>query len=199
MKIDRVVVGEIETNCYIVTCTKTGKSLVIDPGDDYEKILKALDGRKIEFVLNTHGHIDHIKEDAKFGVPVYIHSKDRDCLSDATKNLSAFFAAPVKIEAETAVLKDGDRVRLGELVFEVLYTPGHSKGSVSFKAGSVLFSGDTLFCGDYGRTDLPGGSESELFASVREKLLTLPANTAVYPGHGAETSIGAEQKVWENL
>ena len=191
--------GPIETNCYLVTCLQTAKSLLIDPGDEYEKIEGVLSGRPIEFILNTHGHIDHVKEDEKFGVPVYIHSKDKECLADASKNLSAFVGEPITIDVDAVVLEDGDTVKLGEAVFEVLHTPGHSAGSVSFKAEGILFSGDTLFCGDYGRTDLPGGSEEELFSSVRGKLLSLPGETVVYPGHGPCTSIGEEKKFWDSF
>jgi len=197
MKVDRVVVGEIETNCYIVTCLKTGKSLVIDPGDDYPKILRASSGREISLVLNTHGHIDHIKEDGRFGLPVYIHTLDRDCLRDPSRNLSALLGFAFTVDPEVVGIGDGDQIRLGELTFLVIHTPGHTLGSVSFLAGGVLFSGDTLFCGDRGRTDLPGGSEEEICASITEKLLPLPMSTLVYPGHGPETSIGAERKLWD--
>ena len=196
IKVDRVVVGAIETNCYIVTCLITGKSLVIDPGDDYPKIQQASAGRKISVVLNTHGHIDHIKEDEKFGVPVYIHSYDKDCLTDAAKNLSVLFDSPITLDVETVILKDGDIIRLGEMVFKVIHTPGHSRGSVCFFIDNILFSGDTLFCGSYGRTDLPGGSEKDIFTSIQQKLLLLPSDTLVYPGHGEKTTIAQEKKLW---
>ena len=196
IKVDRVVVGAIETNCYIVTCLITGKSLVIDPGDDYPNIQQSSAGRKISVVLNTHGHIDHIKEDEKFGVPVYIHSYDKDCLTDATKNLSVVFDSPITLDVETVILKDGDIIRLGEMVFKVIHTPGHSRGSVCFLIDNILFSGDTLFCGNYGRTDLPGGSEKDIFTSIQQKLLLLPSDTLVYPGHGEKTTIAQEKKLW---
>jgi|LSQX01.3.fsa_nt_gb glyoxylase-like metal-dependent hydrolase (beta-lactamase superfamily II) len=198
IKIEKVVVGEIEANCYIVTCKKTEQLLVIDPGDDYEQISRVLAGRKPEFVLNTHGHIDHIKEDARFGVDVYIHSKDKSCLIDPEKNLSSFLGTPISIDANIITFEDNEVIKLGELALKVVHTPGHTPGSVCFKVGNVLFSGDTLFCGGYGRTDLPGGSESQLLVSIKDVLFALPANTIVYPGHGPETSIATEQAYWSN-
>ncbi len=197
--VEKVVVGEIETNCYIVSCMKTGIAVVIDPGDEYEKIAGLLDGRKVAAVLNTHGHIDHIKEDERFGVSVYIHLKDSECLTDPAKNLSSLLGFSLNLDVEVVRIEDGDVLRFGNLAFEVLHTPGHSPGSSVFRAGDVLFSGDTMFCGDYGRTDLPGGSEEELFLSVREKILVLPGETVVYPGHGPRTTIGKEKKFWDTF
>ncbi len=195
ISIDRIVVGEFQTNCYMVTCRKTGESFIIDPGDEYERIKSFIIGRKKQpsFIVNTHGHADHIKEDGMFGLPVYIHGEDSDCLHDPERNLSAFFGAALVLDIKPVLLKDGDTVRAGEALFEVLHTPGHSPGSISLRGGNLVFTGDTLFCSGYGRTDFPGGSEERLFDSIRRCLLTLPGETVIYPGHGECSTIGAER------
>lgn len=194
--IERIIVGEIQTNCYVVTCRETGECFIIDPGDEYERIAAVVTKRKVKpsFVVNTHGHADHIKEDGKFNLPVYIHRLDAECLRDPEKNLSAFLGIPVVVDVEPSLLEEGDTVRIGNVSFEVLHTPGHSPGSICLKNGKILFTGDTLFCGGYGRTDLPGGSEGQLFDSIRRKLMILPEDTVIYPGHGPSSTIGAEKR-----
>lgn len=196
--IEKIVVGEMQTNCYIVTCGKTGESFVIDPGDEYEKIAEIVNKKKIRpaFIVNTHGHADHIKEDGKFCLPVYIHSLDADCLRDPEKNLSGFLGFPVTVEVDACVLEDGDTVNAGEMSFNVLHTPGHSPGSICLVSGKLAFTGDTLFCGGYGRTDLPGGSEEQLFDSIRTKLMVLPDETVIYPGHGPSSTVGKEKALF---
>ncbi len=198
ISIETVVAGEIQTNCYIVTCGKTGESFVIDPGDEYERIRGILLAKKIKpsFVLNTHGHADHIKEDEKFHLPVYIHRLDSECLRDPEKNLSAFLGFSLIINVQPSILEDGDTVRAGTLSFAVLHTPGHSPGSICLLSDRIAFTGDTLFCGGYGRTDLPGGDEKQLFDSIRKRLLTLPDDTVIYPGHGPSSTIGAEKELF---
>lgn len=193
--VKRVVVGPIETNCYIVVCLGTGKGFIIDPGDDFEKIKTEIPTEAdIEFIINTHGHIDHIKEDARFNLQVCIHPLDRDCLADPAKNLSIIFETPVSMEIPCVkTVNDGDTISAGQLSLKVIHTPGHSAGSICLKADQIVFTGDTLFCDGYGRTDLPGGSEEVIFSSIRERLLILPDETLIYPGHGPASSIGREK------
>ncbi len=196
ISIEKIVVGDIQTNCYLVTCSKTGESMIIDPGDEYEKINRVITKKKSSpsFIVNTHGHADHIKEDEKFHLPVYIHRLDAECLHDPEKNLSAFFGDGLVVDVDPSGLEEGDTVRVGKIVFEVIHTPGHSPGSICLKSGNTVFTGDTLFCGGYGRTDLPGGSEKELFSSIRTRLMVLPDETIIYPGHGPSSTIGAERE-----
>jgi len=194
--IETIVVGDFQTNCYIVTCRKTGECFIIDPGDEYGRIKTFLSERAKHpsFIVNTHGHADHIKDDAKFRLPVYIHKDDADCLRDTERNISALFSAGLVLDVKPVLLKDGDIVRAGEISFEVIHTPGHSPGSISLMSGGVLFTGDTLFNSGYGRTDFPGGDEEKLLASIRNRLLVLPDETIIYPGHGPSSTIGAEKK-----
>lgn len=198
--IETMVVGDIQTNCYLVTCQGTGESFIIDPGDEYEKINRVITRKKVKpsFIVNTHGHIDHIKEDGSFHLPVYIHRLDAECLHNQDKNLSSFLGAVRVIDVEPLILEDGDTIRIGKVQFEVIHTPGHSPGSICLKTGKVVFTGDTLFCGGCGRTDLPGGSEECLFDSIKKKLLILPEETVIYPGHGPSSTIGEEKRYFFN-
>lgn len=196
MIIEKIVVGEFQTNCYIVGCEKTGKGFIIDPGDEYEKIKEVIKKLGIEpsFIVNTHGHIDHIKDDEKFNLPVYIHSQDSKCLTDPVRNLSHLFGLLLTVNVQSFTVVEGDLLKVGDISFQVIHTPGHTPGSISLKCGNILFTGDTLFCGGYGRTDLPYGSEEILFNSIRTKLLVLPDEIVIYPGHGSYSTIGQERR-----
>ncbi|MCM8760488.1 MAG: MBL fold metallo-hydrolase [Candidatus Omnitrophica bacterium] len=196
MIIEKIVVGEFQTNCYIVGCEKTGNGFIIDPGDEYEKIKEVIKKVGIEpsFIVNTHGHMDHIKDDEKFNLPVYIHSQDTGCLKDPERNLSQLFGLFLTIKVESVGVEEGDILKIGNLSFQIIHTPGHTPGSICLKCENILFTGDTLFCGGYGRTDLPGGSEELLFKSIRTKLLVLPDETLIYPGHGPSSTIGQERR-----
>ncbi|MCM8829617.1 MAG: MBL fold metallo-hydrolase [Candidatus Omnitrophica bacterium] len=196
MIIEKIVVGEFQTNCYIVGCEKTGKGFIIDPGDEYEKIKEVIKEVGIEpsFIVNTHGHMDHIKDDEKFGLPVYIHSQDVECLKAPERNLSQLFGLSLTVNVQSFIVEEGDTLRAGNLSFQIIHTPGHTPGSICLKYENILFTGDTLFCGGYGRTDLPGGSEEALFKSITTKLLVLPGDTLIYPGHGPSSTIGQERR-----
>ncbi|MDD3726130.1 MAG: MBL fold metallo-hydrolase [Candidatus Ratteibacteria bacterium] len=199
MIIEKIVVGEFNTNCYIVGCEKTGKGFIIDPGDEYKRIKEVIKkvGIEVSFIVNTHGHMDHIKDDGQFGLPVYIHSEDVEYLTSPARNLSQLFGFSLNVDVKSFTVEEADILQAGELSFKVIHTPGHSPGSICLKCGSVLFTGDTLFCGGYGRTDIPGASEKQLFHSIRTKLLILPDETIIYPGHGPSSTIGQERILFD--
>jgi len=205
MLIISFTVGPLLTNCYLVACEKTFEALIIDPGfikreGDY--ILSEIDKRRlrVKFILNTHGHADHIsgnawiKEATK--AKILIHQGDVEMLSDPLKNFSLLLGSPLVSPPPDLTLKDGDVLRVGSLEFRVLHTPGHTVGSISLycRGEKTVFTGDTLFARSIGRTDLLGASYKSLISSIREKLLSLPDETIVYPGHGEETTIGIERK-----
>ncbi|HOL21564.1 MAG TPA: MBL fold metallo-hydrolase [bacterium] len=199
MVIEKIVVGEFQTNCYIVGCEKTGKGFIIDPGDEHERIKEVIEKSGIEpsFIVNTHGHMDHIKDDSRFNLPVYIHPNDVDCLTNPARNLSQLFGLSLTLDVKSFTVEEGDILEAGELSFQVLHTPGHSPGSICLRCGNIVFTGDTLFCGGYGRTDLPCASEETLFKSINEKLLVLPEDTIIHPGHGPFSTIGEERAMFE--
>lgn len=194
------VVGPVQTNCYFLYHEDTKKCLVIDPGDEAEKIISYIRKNQLEpiAILLTHGHFDHIGAvDAvrvTFGVRVYASEEEQDVLEDSTKNLSAQFGQGYTVKAD-AFFKDGQEMELLGQKMRCIATPGHTKGGMCYyfpKAG-YLFSGDTLFQESVGRTDFPTGSGHQLIRSVREKVLVLPEAVRVYPGHGMMTSIQNER------
>lgn len=195
-----IVVGPIQANCYIAGCEKTGRGVVIDPGAEPERVLQALKelGLSVSLVLNTHGHVDHIgANDAvkrNTSAVVCIHQADAAMLPDPAKNLSSMMVERVACEPADRLLSDGDELRVGDLMFKVIHTPGHTPGSVCFLCQDVLFSGDTLFNMSVGRHDFPGGSAQDLARSIRERLFVLPDDTTVLPGHGSSTNIGREKR-----
>lgn len=201
MIIERVTVGPIQANCYILAPGPDREAILIDPGDEERKIRKALRefGLTPCCIINTHGHFDHIGCDDKFSVPVYIHTKDSNMLKDASRNFSNLFSSPVSIEGvEIKQVQDKDLITQAGMVLEVLHTPGHSPGGISLLLKKpdkkVLFTGDTLFFHGVGRTDFSGSDESMLFRSIREKLFSLPDDITIYPGHGPSSTIGVEKK-----
>jgi hydroxyacylglutathione hydrolase len=206
MKIWSRALGEFYTNCYIIACPESGDSAVIDPGtpDPWIEQTLAQHGLKPSFILLTHGHLDHIggveRVKALTGAPVYIHPDDAAMLTDPAKNGSLYFGMPVTAPGPDHLLAEGDLIRVGKLAFQVLHTPGHTPGGVCFYLPAApgrapqLIAGDTLFAGSIGRTDLPGGDHATLIRSIKEKLLPLPPETVVYPGHGPATTIGDEKE-----
>ncbi len=196
MIIETIVVGMMETNCYIAGDGSTKEVFIIDPGSDYKKIKNIIDkgGLKPQAVINTHGHSDHIGADNEFDLPVWIHGSDAEFLQDPSKNLSGAFGFLLKTKAASRVLKEGEVLTVGRVKLEVIHTPGHTPGSICLKGDGVVFTGDTLFCEGIGRTDFAYGSEEDILRSVKEKLFVLPDDCAVYPGHGPSTSIGYEKK-----
>ncbi len=200
LKIKSWVVGPFEENVYLVWCTESLQALLIDPGGETERILDFAqrEGLTIRYILNTHGHADHIAENAvakkKTGAELLIHEDDHPMLARSEHNLSLYFEAPVVSPNADKFLRDGDTLVLGSLTFSVVHTPGHSPGSICLVCDGLVIAGDTLFFRGIGRTDLPGGSMETLERSIREKLYTLPDETIVYSGHGPQTTIGEERR-----
>lgn len=198
MKYESVIVGALETNCYLVYCKKTLQCAVIDPGADPEKIFRVIGhmGLKPTILINTHGHVDHIGANQdikdKFDVPLCIHAADSPMLESVLQSELSFFLGAKESPPPDKFLEEGEEIKIGNVCLTVLHTPGHSPGSVSLFGDGTLFSGDTLFFGGVGRTDLPGGSWVELERSIREKIFTLPADTLVLTGHGPTTTVGQE-------
>lgn len=193
-------VGLLQTNCYIVGCEDTKEGAIIDPGGDAKRILAEVKrlGLKIKYVINTHGHFDHTlanKEVVKAtGASLAIHSADAPLLTKGGGALLFGVLGKASPPADTS-LDEGGVLTLGKIELKVLHTPGHSPGSISLysQEESVLFDGDVLFNMGVGRSDLPGGNYSVLMDSIR-KLLALPDETTVYPGHGPATTIGNERR-----
>lgn len=201
MKINQLVVGVCQTNCYIINNKDTNEAMIVDPGDQAEDISMRcrMLGVVPKAILLTHGHFDHMMAAGKlkeeFHIPIYAAEKEVPLLADARANLSAMWARPVCIKPDCLV-KEGDELDICGFSITVIETPGHTIGGVCFYIleEEVLLSGDTLFCGSFGRTDFPTGSMSVLARSIREKLFQLPDVTQVYPGHESSTTIGYEKR-----
>ncbi|MCH8849660.1 MAG: MBL fold metallo-hydrolase [Chloroflexi bacterium] len=196
-----IVVGVFAENCWVIGSRRTGEGIVIDPGDQPEDILAlAKDmGVNVKVIANTHAHIDHIlgvrgvqeKTDAKF----LLHEQDLEIARGAARGAAQMLGKEVQPPPDPdAFLSDGDVVEVDGLKLQVIHTPGHTQGSIAFYTEGMLFSGDTLFRGSVGRTDLPGGNQQQEIASIVDKLLTLPDDTVVLPGHMEETRIEHERK-----
>lgn len=200
MKYISLELGPVMTNCYIVFDSDTKDAMVVDPAWDYEAINKVLTDHKLtlRLIFLTHGHADHIgalqELRQRKNVPVYVGNGDAGLISNSHNNLSIFVGKPVECTSADHLAKDGDVITVGKLHFTVLETPGHTPGGLSLYGEGVVFSGDTLFRYSVGRTDLYGGSSKQLLDSVNHKLMTLPDDTLVLPGHGPATSIGDERR-----
>ena len=200
MKIIELEVGEMATNCYILSCGITLDAAIIDPGAEAERILAAVkkNNLKARYIILTHGHGDHIGALSKVreatGAKVLIHAADAGMLTDKEKNLSVYIGPGFVTGSADQVLNDGDEIPVGHFTLQVLHTPGHTTGGICLLTGNTLISGDTLFAQSIGRTDFPGGSYKEIVHSIKSKLFVLPEETKVYPGHGPMTSIGLEKR-----
>lgn len=196
------VLGMVSTNCYLVYNDKTRKGVIIDPADNGEYLIRKLEelGIAPEAVLLTHGHFDHIlavKElQARYSCPVYAGKEEDALLQDASLNLSGTMGTDHLSVSADELVRDGQTLELAGFTWKVLETPGHTRGSVCYyiPGEDVLVSGDTLFAESLGRTDLPTGSMREIISSITGKLLVLPEDTMVYPGHGDPTTIGHEKQ-----
>lgn len=199
MLVETLVVGWFAANCYIVGCPTTREAMIVDPGDEAERILEAVEQLKVTVrcIVDTHAHADHIGANREVkdatGAPLYIHRLDAPLLADPARNLSAWTGDPLPPVAPARLLEDGNSIEVGQLRFQVLHTPGHTPGGICLAGEGAVFSGDTLFAGSVGRSDFPGGSHVTLIRSIKDKLMVLPDETVVYPGHGPTTTIGEER------
>lgn len=195
-----LVVGPLDVNCYIVW--EGDSAFVIDPGGDADLIARELkkEGLSVAYIINTHGHFDHVGGDADMkalGGVLAIHPEDAPLLEEAPDHGILYGVKVPKQSAPDEFLKDGMKLTSGSITLEVLHTPGHSRGGVCFfdRKNGDLFTGDTLFAGSVGRTDFEGGSFDELMDSIKTKILPLGDSVRVHPGHGPSSTIGREKKV----
>lgn len=197
MNWEQIPLGPLQTNCYIIA-NNDKNCLIVDPGEEGSKLINHLEKRKLkpQAIILTHAHFDHIGavDDVreKYNIPVYLHIKEKNWLIDPALNGSQFFMlGKITVNAADHFFSSEGRMEIGDFSFEVYETPGHSPGSVSlyFKENGFVVSGDALFQGSIGRTDLPGGNHDTLIKSIHEKLLVLPEETQVLSGHGPVTTI----------
>ena len=200
MKVIRIPAGIYAANCYIVYSETTKDGIIIDPGGDADEILKIVNENNltIKYIILTHGHGDHIGGVIELlqvlKVPLLVHGDDVDMISNAKMNLSNIMPIGAVELNPDKILKDGDIITSGDLEAEIIHTPGHTLGGICIKIGNNLITGDTLFQGSIGRTDLEGGDYDSIIKSIKENLLVLPDDTIVWPGHGVQSTIGIEKR-----
>jgi hydroxyacylglutathione hydrolase len=202
--VTRLVLGPLETNAWVGADDEDGPAIIIDPADDADAILDAVNGRDVAAIVLTHKHFDHIgavsELVARTGAPLMIHSADAADLADPVTTGGAMFGFAETTPPPDRLLSDGDTIQAGALSLTVLHTPGHTPGGICLLAKDParpwqLFSGDTLFAGSVGRTDLAGGDSRALSHSIASQLAGLPPETLVHPGHGPDTTIGRELRL----
>lgn len=202
MFVKQMEVGSFAVFAYIVGCKRTMEALVIDPASECDRILDEAESRgyNIKYIVNTHSHVDHIMGNRRMkeitGADIIIHEKEAYSLTHQSPYMLSMFGADPSPPADILV-REGDYISVGEVSLKVIHTPGHSPGSICLYGDGIVFTGDTLFVGGVGRTDLPGGSWQELVSSIRNKLFTLPDETIVAPGHNygdtSKSTIGREK------
>lgn len=202
VQIHKIALGPLGTNCYVAVCDETGEAAVVDPGWDGESLANHIktSGWHVTHILVTHSHFDHVGGLAGLkeatGAPIYIHP-EADRLLPAASRLAELWGLPIPDPPRGDVmLSDGQELVVGTVQLDVIHTPGHAPGHVCFwgRELAVLFGGDVLFQGGIGRTDLPGGDMALLMQTLHDKVLSLPDDTQVLPGHGPATTVGTERR-----
>ena len=200
MILQTVVVGPLSENCFVIGCEATKTGAIIDPGDEAAQIIRIVEKQALEikYILLTHGHIDHLavlqKLKEKYQAEFLMHQDDLLLVKNASMQAAMFGLPDPGAPTPDRFLAEGDTVTLGKLSINILHTPGHSPGSITFFVDDKLFVGDLIFSGSIGRTDLPGGNYEQLIQSVENKIFTLPDATVIFPGHGPATSAGTEKR-----
>lgn len=199
MPIKTFVVGPLQVNCFLVWDEPSRDAMIVDPGEESDRLLDAIDklNLNLKMIINTHGHFDHIGGNAgikkKHDVPLMIHGDDLPLLQRAQDHASVYGLNTTSSPLPDKILQGGETIDCGAMKVKVLHTPGHSPGGICLLVGDDLISGDLLFAGSIGRTDLPGGDMDILLESVRTQLFPLPEATRVHPGHGPSSTIGEEK------
>jgi hydroxyacylglutathione hydrolase len=195
-----LMVGPIQTNCYILGCSHTKEAAVIDPGGDTDQILMTLakDRLRLVYIINTHGHFDHTMVNGQLkkvtGASLVIHRLDAPMILNQAAQGSMWGVKLENSPPPDLYVEEGDEITFGDIRLKVLHTPGHSPGGISLVTDRMVFVGDALFAGSIGRTDFPGGDSDGLIRNVREKIFPLGDDVVVYPGHGPRTTVGEERK-----
>jgi hydroxyacylglutathione hydrolase len=200
MRYETIVVGPLQTNCYLVYCEESLECGIIDPGAESEKIFRTVSDFDLKPVvlINTHGHVDHVGANRdvkeKFDIPLMLHEADAPMLKSILQSGLGLMLGAKSSPPPDSFLRENDEVKIGKSTLKTFHTPGHSPGSLIFVSDNILLSGDTLFCMGVGRTDLPGGSWADLIDSIQKKIFIYPDDTIVLPGHGPSTTIGQEKR-----
>jgi len=198
MRIRRLTLGALDTNCWLVDDEKGGPLLVVDPADEPRVILEAIGDTAVEAVVLTHGHFDHLGAVSEVleatGAPLLVHEADAEGITSAVGTGGAMFGFLTVSPPAERVLAESDVVAAGEVTLKVVHTPGHTPGSICLYTEGHLLTGDTVFAGSIGRTDFPGGDMPAMRHSIA-RLAELPDETRIYPGHGPESTIGRERRV----
>ena len=200
MIIKTMAVGPIQANCFILGCEETLEAVVIDPGEEADRILNAIaeSNLTVKYIINTHGHMDHVSANKKLNdateAPILIHPLDAPMLEQVASSAAAWGLDAENSPAPDRELEDGDEISFGNITLTVIHTPGHTRGGISLLAKGDVFVGDTLFAGSIGRTDFPGGSFDTIKESIQQKLFKLGDDVRVHAGHGPTTTIGQEKR-----